>query len=212
MLRRRSVFVLGLLLAAVGGCAPKRAPPPPPVTPYVGGPLIAREWGVGPIRAGTFFESPRIRELFPKAVVKDDVVQIADDETRDVITVSQDGVEMLEVVDGFFNFHGTDDPEIGRVRLVGGPVRGAHGETLGMSWNAAGFDLSQCEIGVERDISRLICARPKEGAVTYIFEVPGWDSEEEPPESLVRSKGYLKVIAWTPLPPHRKPAPPAPSP
>jgi len=203
MLRRRSVFVLGLLLAAVGGCAPKRAPPPPPVTPYVGGPLIAREWGVGPIRAGTFFESPRIRELFPKAVVKDDVVQIADDETRDVITVSQDGVEMLEVVDGFFNFPGTDDPEIGRVRLVGGPVRGAHGETLGMSWAAAGFDLSQCEVGADRDKNTVICAHPDEGAVNYVFVAPGWSSEEFPPESLLRAKGYLKTIMWTPSRPRR---------
>jgi len=200
------------MLSAVWGCAPAHVTPPPPAVPYEGGVLTAMPWGVGPIRGTTFFESPRIRELFPKAKVEDGVVRIADDETRDVINVSQDGVQMLEIVDGYGDYPGTDDPMIGHVRLVGGPVRGAHGETLGMSWNAAGFDLSQCEIGVERDISRLICARPKEGAVTYIFEVPGWDSEEEPPESLVRSKGYLKVIAWTPLPPHRKPAPPAPSP
>ena len=91
------------------------------------------------------------------------MVQIAPDETRDVITVSQDGVQLLEVVDGFFNFPGTDDPEIGRVRLVGGPVRGARGETLGMSWNAARFDLSQCEVGTDRDKNTVICVHPEEG-------------------------------------------------
>lgn len=191
------------MLAAVWGCAPRRDAPPPPAIAYAGGLLTAAEWGVGPIRAGTFFESPRIRELFPRAQVKDAEVRIAPDETRAVITVEQDGAQLLEIVDGFSNFPGTDDPMIGKVRLVGGPVRGAHGETLGMSWKAAGFDLSQCEIGEERDRNSVICARANEGAVTYIFAAPGWDSEEVPPESLLRSKGYLKTIVWTP-PPHRR--------
>jgi hypothetical protein len=196
--------LIGLGLAAVWGCAPRRAAPkPPPVTPYVGGLLTAREWGVGPIRVDTFFESPRIRALFPRAEVKDAVVQIAPDETRDVITVSQDGVQLLEVVDGFFNFPGTDDPEIGRVRLVGGPVRGARGETLGMSWNAARFDLSQCEVGTDRDKNTVICVHPEEGAVAYVFAAPGWDSEELPSESLLRAHGYLKTIIWTPTRPRR---------
>lgn len=162
------------------------------------------EWGVGPIRDGVYFESPRIRELFPLAQVRDEVAQIAPDETRDVITVSQGGVELLEIVDGYSNYPGTDDPMIGRVRLVGGPVRGAHGETLGMSWTKAGFDLSQCEVGEGRDVNTVVCARAQEGAVTYIFVIPGWDSEEVPPESLLRAKGYLKTIAWTPPPPHRR--------
>ncbi len=192
------------MLAAVGGCAPRRAPPPPPAVPYVGGWLTAQQWGVGPIRSQTYFESPRIRELFPKAVVKDEVVQIAPDETRDVIAVSQNGVQMLEIVDGFSNYPGTDDPMIGTVRLVGGPVRGAHGETLGMSWTQAGFDLSQCEVGEMRDQNTVICARADEGAVTYVFSAPGWDSQEMTPESLLRSKGTLKTIVWTPPRPHKR--------
>ena len=206
MIRRGALIGGCLAAAAIGGCAPRREAKAPPPAPYLGGTLTAQEWGVGPIRSDTFFESPRIRDLFPKAVVRDDVVSIAKDETRDVITVTQDGTQILEVVDGFGNFPGTDDPEIGHVRLVGGPVRGAHGETIGMSWNAARFDLSQCEIGVDRDRNRVICARTDEGSVTYIFAAPGWDSEEVPPEPLLRAHGYLSTIVWTPLPPRRKPA------
>jgi len=203
MVRSRSILSLGLMLAAVCGCAPRREARPPPVVPYVGGWLIAREWGVGPIRGDTFFESPRIRELFPRADVRDGEVRISEDETRDVITVSQGGVEMLEIVDGFFNFPGTDDPEIGRVRLIGGPVRGGRGETLGMGWAATGFDLSQCEVGADRDRNTVICAHPDQGAVAYVFAIPGWTSEELPPESLLRDKGYLKTIMWTPARPRR---------
>ena len=199
----RRLVLICLTPVVVWGCAPRREAPPPPAAPYLGGLLAATEWGVGPIRADTYFESPRIQELFPNAVVKDGEVRIAPDETRDVITVSQGGVQLLEVVDGFFNFPGTDDPEIGRVRLVGGPVRGAHGETLGMSWTAAGFDLSQCEVGADRDRNTVICARPDEGAVAYVFALPGWDSEEFPPESLLRAKGYLKTIMWTPTRPRQ---------
>jgi len=28
--------------------------------------------------------------------------------------------------------------------------------------------------------------------------VPGWDSEEIPPASLLRKVGYVKAIVWTP--------------
>ncbi len=202
MIRRfatlRTVIFGALLALAACARAPDRAPVGPPPTPYLSGPLTAAEWGVGPIRAGTYFESPRIRELFPRAVVKDDEVRIAPDETRAVITVSQDGAQLLEIVDGFSNFPGTDDPRIGTVRLVGGPVRGPHGETLGMGWKASGFDLSQCELGTDRDSDAMICARPHEGAVTYVFALPGWRSMEFPPASLLRAKGFLRTIVWTP--------------
>ena len=84
---------------------------------------------------------------------------------------------------------------------MGGPVIGPNGETLGMSWTAAKFDLSQCEIGVLEDRNRVICARRGEGAITYIFAVPGWDSEEVPSTSMMRKVGFLKEFVWTPPPP-----------
>ncbi len=204
---RRGALIGGCVAATLtAGCAPRPAVRAPPAAPYVGGMLTAQEWGVGPIRSDTFFESPRIRELFPKAQVRDDEVAVAHDETRAVITVSQGGTELLELVDGYGNFPGTDDPEIGHVRLVGGPVRGAHGETLGMSWNDAHFDLSQCEVDQDREQNRVVCARQNEGSVTYVFAAPGWKSEETPPEPFLRAHGYLAVIVWTPLPPHHHPA------
>ncbi|MDR3508400.1 MAG: DUF1131 domain-containing protein [Caulobacteraceae bacterium] len=197
MIRLPTVLVALFLLAACGR-APGREDMAPLARPYQGGVLAAAAWGVGPIRPYTFFERPRIQEIFPKAQVKTDVVRIADDETRDVITVTQDGAQMLEIVDGTTYAPGGDDPLIGTVRLVGGAVRGAHGETLGMSWKAAGFDLSQCEMGAERDHNAVVCARPHEGTVTYIFAVPGWNSMEFPTASILRAKGYLRTIVWNP--------------
>jgi hypothetical protein len=196
---RRLAALLPLLILA--GCARPAETPAPPATPYDGGVLTAEPWGVGPIRWNTYFESPRIKELFPKAEVKEDEVAIAEDETRAVITVSQDGAQLLEIVDGYGDFPGTDDPRIGTVRLVGGAVRGPHGEHLGMGWKEAHFDLSQCELGADRDRDAMICARPTEGEVTFVFAIPGWKSMEFPPESLLRAKGYLRTIVWKPIKP-----------
>lgn len=195
MIRRFVVLCAVLALAACG-----RTPEPvaPPAKPYLGGPLVAQEWGVGPIRSSTFFESPRIRELFPKAEVKDGEIRVAEDETRSVIDVFQDGAQMLQIIDGYGNFPGTDDPMIGKVRLVGGAVRGPQGETIGMRWKDAHFDLSQCERGVEREADTMVCARPKAGAVTYIFALPGWKSMEFPTDSQMRANGFLSAMVWTP--------------
>jgi hypothetical protein len=182
------------------GCAPsplKEGAPPPP-TPYRSGPLAIGVWGVGPIRSSTYFEQPRIAELFPLGRARDGTVRIAADETTAVITVAQEGVQMLEIDDGTANAPGTNDPMIGAVRAVGGPVLGPHGERLGLKWTDARFDLSECEIGVDRDANTVICARPGEGAVTYQFAVPGWNSEELPPTSAMRAGAYVKAIIWTP--------------
>ena len=201
--------LLAGLLAACGGGDRVTGGPAPPQTPYRFGPILMGHWGMGPIRATTYFEQPMIHDLFPRAQVRDVTLRIADDETRDGITVVQDGTELLEIDDGLDNYPGTDDPMIGQVRAVGGPVRGPGRETLGMSWKAARFDLSQCEIGVERDRDTVICARVGEGAITYQFAVPGWDSEEVPPEQLMRKSAYLKDIIWTPTPLPGQPSQPA---
>jgi hypothetical protein len=196
-----SLALLAGLSACSGGDGRFSGGPEPRQEPYRFGPLHVGHWGIGPIRADTYFESPVIRDLFPNARVKDVKVKLADDDSEDGITVSQGGVEVLEIDDSTIDTGPDQDPPIGQVRAVGGPIVGPSGETLGMSWNAAGFDLSQCEIGVERDRNTVICARRGEGAITYYFAVPTWDSEEVPPESLLRKVGYLKAIVWTPPPP-----------
>lgn len=200
----RPIFALIL----VGGlvCACRRGPdvvdpgPVPPAEPYVDGLMPLSHWGVGPIRRDTYFERPVIAQLFPKAHVRDAVIRIAPDETRDAIVVEHAGAPMLEIddYDGQKYAPGTNDPLIGNVRLVGGPVLGPRGETLGMGWKAAGFDLSQCEIGTGRVKNAMVCARRGEGAITYVFEIPGWDSVEFPPQSQLRSTAYLREIVWTP--------------
>lgn len=192
-----------VLIAAVlaDGCSgPPPAGPPPPATPYRSGLLRIGPWGVGPIRRQTYFESPLIRSLFPAAQVEDATVRVSFDETEAAITVEQDGVEMLEIEDGTSNVPGTDDPEIGAVRALGGPVVGPDGERIGMSWKAARLDLSDCEMGVDRDADTIICARPRAGAVTFYFVVPGWNSGELPPPGRLDRTGYLKAMVWTPPP------------
>jgi hypothetical protein len=197
--------VIFAVVALAFGCTrgPATEPPAPEQVAYRSGEVQVARWGVGPIRSGTYFEAPRIREMFPDASVKDAEIRIAPDENMAVITVEQDGERILEIDDGARYAPGTDDPLIGKVRAVGGPVRGPGGEQLNLSWKAAKFDLSQCEIGTEHDANRVICARPGDGLVTYIFAVPGWDSEEVPPASLLRAKAYLSQIVWTPPPPGR---------
>jgi hypothetical protein len=203
MNRQITVSLAAAALVCGGGCTPgpEREAPAPPRQPYVSGLLEVGRWGVGPIRAETYFESPRIRELFPKAQVQEGEIRIAPDETMAVITVSQDGRPLLEIDDGARNAPGTDDPMIGKVRAIGGPVRAPGGETLNLTWRDSKFDLSQCEIGSGHDANAVVCARPGDGQVTYVFAVPGWDSEELPPPSLLRAKAYLSQIVWTPPPP-----------
>jgi len=199
----------GLVAACSGGGDRVTGGAAPPQAPYRFGPIHMGHWGMGPIRETTYFEQPAIHDLFPRAQVEDVTLRISHDETRDGITVVQDGVELLEIGDGLDNYPGTDDPMIGEVRAVGGPITGPGGETMGMSWKAARFDLSQCEIGVDRDRNTVICARQGEGAITYQFAVPGWDSEEIPPEALMRKVAFLKTIIWTPPPLANQPAKPA---
>jgi hypothetical protein len=198
MIRPSTVLLGGALLLQACTPSPLKPAPAPQAAPYRSGPLVVGVWGVGPIRQSTYFEAPRIRELFPLARVSDGSVRVADDETMAVITVAQDGGPLIEIDDGTGNAPGTDDPIIGAVRVLGGPVQGPHGERLGLTWKAARFDLAECDVGAERDRNTVFCARPGEGAVTYQFAVPGWDSQEIPPDSLLRKVGYVKAIVWTP--------------
>jgi hypothetical protein len=195
-----SFALLSVLTACSGGDARYSGGPEPRQEPYRSGVIHMGHWGIGPFRADTYFESPVIQDLFPDAKVKDVKIKLAEDDSEDGITVVQDGVELFEVDDSTIDTGPDQDPPIGQVRAIAGPVIGPNGETLGMSWTAAKFDLSQCEIGVERDRNTVICARRGEGAITYYFAVPTWDSEELPPESLLRKVGYLKAFVWTPPP------------
>ncbi len=198
MIRPSTVLLGAVFLLQSCSPAPLKPVTAPKAAPYRAGPLVVGVWGVGPIRRTSYFEAPRIRELFPDAQVGDGTVHVAEDETLAVITVTQDGVQMLEIDDGTGNVPGTSDPMIGSVRALAGPVQGPHGERLGLKWSDAHFDLTECDLGAERDRNTVFCARPGEGAVTYQFAVPGWDSEEIPPASLLRKVAYVKAIVWTP--------------
>jgi hypothetical protein len=200
----RPITVVCCLAALASGCSGPPEPSAPPRTPYVGGVIQIARWGAGPIRPGTFFEAPRIKDLFPRAEVRESEIRIAADETMAVITVVQDGEQILEIDDGTGNWPGTDDPMIGQVRGVGASVRGPGGEALTMPWSKAGFDRAQCEIGSGHDANKVVCARPDHRQVTYVFTVPGWESEELPPPGLLRAKAYLSQIVWTPPPPGRR--------
>ena len=198
MIRPSTVLLAAAVLLQACSPSPLKPAAAPKPSPYRAGPLAIGVWGVGPIRRATYFEAPRIQELFPLAQIADGTVRVANDETMAVITVSQGGVEMLEIDDGTGNAPGTTDPMIGAVRALGGPVQGPQGERIGLKWSDAHFDLTECDLGAERDRNTVFCARPGEGAVTYQFAVPGYDSEEIPPDWLLRKVAYVKAIVWTP--------------
>ena len=201
MIRPISVIAALAGLAACAPMPPPRTMPEPSARPYVGGPLIVGMKGIGPIRSMTYFETPRIRDLFPQARLQESVVQIDPldpKDTLDDILVYDDDKVMLEIDDGTRSAPHTDDPLIGQVRAVGGPVIGPRGERLHMRWRDARFDLSQCEIGEKHQRGALVCARPHEGSVTYIFALPGWDAADLPTVSMLEARGYLREMVWTP--------------
>jgi hypothetical protein len=201
MIRPIPAIAVLTALAACAPSAPNTIVPEPSAKPYVGGPLIIGMKGIGPIRAMTYFEPPRIRDLFPRARITTGVIQIDPldpKDTLDDIVVYDGDTPMLEIDDGTRSAPGTDDPLIGQVRAVGGPVVGPHGVKLGLRWRDARFDLSQCEIGEKHQRGALVCARPLEGAVAYIFAVPGWDAVDLPKPWQLWNHAYLREMVWTP--------------
>jgi hypothetical protein len=199
----RPIPVIAALTALVA-CAPSpasRIPLAPPPQPYTGGPLIVGTVGVGPIRAETYFDTGRIARLFPAAKLRKGLIQLDPldpDDTLRVITIYQGETAVLEIDHGARRARGTGDPLVGQVRAIGGPIVGPHGERLRMSWKDARLDLSQCEVGDKRQKGALVCARPHEGSVTYVFAIPGWDAADLPTPSLLQTTSYLREIVWTP--------------
>jgi len=196
-----SVLVVAAALCACAPTPPARTMPEPSAAPYVDGPLIVGLKGIGPIRKTTYFEPPRIRDIFPKARLQESIVQIDPldpKDTLDDIIVYSGAAPMLEIDDGTRNAPGTDDPLVGQVRAIGGPVIGPRGERIGMRWRDAHFDLTQCEIGEKHQRGRIVCARPHEGSVAYIFAVPGWDGADLPKASQLQGRAYMQEMVWTP--------------
>ena len=201
MIRLIPVVAAVTALVACAPTPPARTMPEPSAAPYVDGLLIIGMKGIGPIRKTTYFETPRIRDIFPKARLQESIVQIDPldpKDTLDDIIVYSGATPMLEIDDGTRNAPGTDDPLVGQVRAIGGPVVGPRGEHLGMRWREAGFDLTQCEIGEKHQRGCIVCARPHEGSVTYIFAVPGWNPVDLPSPMLLQKNGYLLEMVWTP--------------
>lgn len=201
MIRLIPVVAAVTALVACAPTPPARTMPEPSAAPYADGPLIIGMKGIGPIRKTTYFEPPRIRDIFPKARLQESIVQIDPldpKDTLDDIIVYSGATPMLEIDDGTRNAPGTDDPLVGQVRAIGGPVVGPRGEHLGLRWREAGFDLTQCEIGELHQRGKIVCARPHEGSVTYIFAVPGWNPVDLPSPMLLQKNGYLLEMVWTP--------------
>ena len=204
-----AVLSLTVLIAACDRDGKGVGGPAPPVRPYAGGPVPLGHWGVGPIRADTLFEQPVIQALFPGAKVRDSLFPIAADEALLTITVVQHGTTVLEIDDSNAYAPNRDDPLVGKVRLLGGPVSGPRGERIGLPWRDAGFDLSQCELGQGRGVDTLDCARPGEGAITYDFTIRTWGTHVDlPTPAELKAGAYLQEIVWTP-PVNLRPKPPA---
>ena len=69
MIRPIPAFAVLTALAACAPSAPNTVTPEPSAKPYVGGPLVIGMKGIGPIRAMTYFEPPRIRDQIGRAHV-----------------------------------------------------------------------------------------------------------------------------------------------
>ena len=174
----RPITVIFAVAALAWGCArgPGPEPPaPPPATVPFG--CRSRSAAGAWVRSGRrpFSNRRGSRELFPERPSRTRRSASLPDETMAVITVEQDG----RTAAGDRRRHAqraghrrSADRQGPRGRRAGARAgrRAAEHQLEG-----GAFDLSQCEIGAEHDVNRVICARPGDGLVTYVFAVPGWD-------------------------------------
>ena len=103
---------------------------------------------------------------------------------------------MLEIQEG------DQKGQVGRVLVQGGPVVGPRGEAILESWSRFGLDRKGCLTGVE---GQLLCRRPGEPSLAYVFAIPGYLGQAEappPPEAVLVEKAFLQAFLWQ--------APPAP--
>jgi hypothetical protein len=149
----------------------------------------ASEGGVGPVSAETPFSLEAVTALFPGSEVKA-AFQNQEGVATPILTVKGPGELVLEIQQGY------QKGKVGRVLVQGGPVVGPRGEAILDPWSRFGFARKDCLIGVE---GQLLCRRPGEPSLAYVFAIPGFLGEVEappPPEALLSQKAFLRAFLW----------------
>jgi hypothetical protein len=177
---------LALPLALLAACGPADKPTEPASAPASAPPTAATsllaldEYMVGPIMAQTPFKAEAIQALFPKDKVATE---------GSVITVSRDGAKMLEIL---------GEPglsTVGEIHIAGRSATGPRGEVFGMPWSKLDVPLKRCWMGQDAYRHAVICTQPGESVLRYVFEVPGWTTDELPPVDVL-ARATLRDFIW----------------
>ena len=187
---------MSLFLAACGPQTPgsaetaPEAGPEPAQSQAVVGPILItfNEMGAGEINDATPLDVGLLRGYFPDAEVRR-----ARAGGPDIITIRRpDGL----VVD----LHpGTDPERVGRILGRAGPVVGPLGEELGAGWVAMGFTPDLCLRGQDASAPTLICYRPGEPRLGYVFDLSGFEgpSGVSPSATFLETRAKLSAFVWT---------------
>ncbi len=197
-------FLAAALCLALAACGPRTSdrpvadptdPHPLPI-PYTGGPLAISQDAVGPLR----WDAPRtaevLRALFPDAKI-DRQVRTDGDTQAPVLIVERNNQPILEAVGP------PDDPLLANrgspfeIRIYGGEPVGPNGERLMDRWSRLGLKAADCTMGEGRDRFALVCPAPKTEGVALIFGIPGWTSDQTPPDAVLADKAFLREFLWT---------------
>ena len=173
-----------MLLVACGPAdrpvEPASAPVTAPSKGATGSLLALDEYAVGPIMAQTPFKAEAIQALLPKDTIAAE---------GSVITVARDGIPMLRIL---------SEPglsTVGEIRIAGRLAIGPRGEVFGMPWTKLDVPLKRCWMGQEAYRHAVICTQPGESVLRYVFEAPGWTTDELPPVDVL-AKATLRDFIW----------------
>lgn len=195
--RLAALAVAGLALLAACDRAPVESQPAPPEletqTAAVVGPiqLTFGETGAGEITGETPLDRARIESLFPQAQVR--VETVSGEAPFEIITVRREDGLALDL------HPGADGGQVGRIFGRGGPVIGPAGETLGTSWSELAFETATCVRGAEDMASQMICYRPGQPQLGYVFDLPGFEGPDDqvPEPAYLNQSARLAAFMWT---------------
>lgn len=191
-----SIVAVGLFLMACGPQTPGSVEPAPKAVPEpaqsraVVGPIqiTFSELGAGEINGSTQQSVDRIKGHFPDAEVRRERAG-----EHDIIAIRRpDGLRV--------DLHpGSDPKRVGRILGRGGPVKGPLGEDLGAGWVDLGFTPDMCVRGQDTTGQTLVCYRPGEPRLGYVFDLPSFEGpgDGSPSVEFLAENATLRAFLWT---------------
>jgi hypothetical protein len=196
-----STVLGGLLLA---GCGQETSAPPAPAPstvaersqgPAVVGPILVTfsENGAGEINGETLLTTRSIAAVFPDASVETALYEEAGVE---IITVRRPDGLVLDL------HPGADPKRVGEIIGRAGPVTGPLGEKLGADWATMGFEPADCRRGQDDMSHTLICYRPGEPLLGYVFDLSAFEGPDDqiPEPDVLEAIARLNAFVWTAAP------------